>query len=585
MAKFEGGGTALRTLYRTLPAARRRQAWFTLLLMLAGAVAEVLSVGAILPFLSIIASPGRAAELPMVGTLIALLPRGYDLVTATAAAFIFFAIVSAGLRLLLTWVSQSFAFKSSYDLSVEAFHRAISQPYRFYISTNSGEIVAGFEKLHAITYTVLVAGVQALVSSVIALLLIVFLFSLDPVVALSASLILVGAYVLLSLAVRQTLARNSETISYCWADRVKRIQQALGGIRDILIDSSQQVFEAEFRASARQLGKAQTANAYISNSPKILIEAVGMVLIAGLATYMAHGPGGVAAAVPVLGALALGAQRLLPLLQTSYVGWSQFLGSSQNLIDVANLLQLREPAPARRSADGQLKFSNAITFRDVSFGYLPRQFVLRHINLTIGKGERLGIVGKTGSGKSTLTDLLLGLLQPAQGMILVDGAPLTPDLMSAWQRQVAHVPQAIYLADNTVAANIAFGQETSSIDMARVRDAARSAGIAAFIESLPDGYRSSCGERGVRFSGGQRQRIGIARALYKNASVLVLDEATSALDAETEAAVIEAISQLASDITVILIAHRLSTLSGCDRIIRLKDGMIESIAPSVAELG
>jgi ABC-type multidrug transport system fused ATPase/permease subunit len=220
----------------------------------------------------------------------------------------------------------------------------------------------------------------------------------------------------------------------------------------------------------------------------------------------------------------------------------------------------------------------------VSFGYDPRRLILHQIDLEIGKGERLGIVGKTGSGKSTLIDLLLGLLEPDHGQILIDGIPLSGGLRRGWQMQVAHVPQAIYLADDTVAANIAFGQQHNAIDMDRVREAARSAGIASFIESLPEGYLARCGERGVRFSGGQRQRIGIARALYKKARVLVMDEATSALDSKTERAVMEAISQLASDITVILIAHRLSTLVGCDRIIQLEGGAVQSIVNSIAEL-
>jgi ABC-type multidrug transport system fused ATPase/permease subunit len=220
----------------------------------------------------------------------------------------------------------------------------------------------------------------------------------------------------------------------------------------------------------------------------------------------------------------------------------------------------------------------------VSFGYDPRGPILHHIDLEIGKGQRLGIVGKTGSGKSTLVDLLLGLLEPNHGQILIDGIPLSAELRRGWQMQVAHVPQVIYLADDTVAANIAFGRQHNAIDMDRVREAARSAGIASFIESLPDRYLARCGERGVRFSGGQRQRIGIARALYKKAKVLVMDEATSALDTKTERAVMEAISQLASDITVILIAHRLSTLVGCDRIIQLEGGAVQSIVNSVDEL-
>jgi ABC-type bacteriocin/lantibiotic exporter with double-glycine peptidase domain len=222
-----------------------------------------------------------------------------------------------------------------------------------------------------------------------------------------------------------------------------------------------------------------------------------------------------------------------------------------------------------------VSFQREIALDRVSFRYLgDRPMVLHEVTLTIQKGARVGFVGKTGSGKSTIVDLVMGLLKPTAGKIKIDGMELNPQNVRGWQSQIAHVPQAIYLADTSIAENIAFGMPETKIDLVRVRDAARRAELAEFIESLPDAYQTMVGERGIRLSGGQRQRIGIARALYKRASVLLFDEATSALDNETEAAVMRSIESLGRDLTMIIIAHRLSTVEICDRIFRLEDGRL-----------
>jgi ATP-binding cassette subfamily B protein len=218
----------------------------------------------------------------------------------------------------------------------------------------------------------------------------------------------------------------------------------------------------------------------------------------------------------------------------------------------------------------------------VSFAYVDDRYVLRDVCLMIGKGDRIGIIGTTGSGKSTLTDLLLGLLEPSKGLILVDDRKLDAATMPGWQAQVAHVPQSIYLTDDTVARNIAFGVLAEEVDMSLVESAALSAGLHDFIVGLPEQYETRCGERGIRLSGGQRQRIGIARALYKRATVLILDEATSALDNETEQAVMQSIAGLSTDITVIMIAHRLTSLSECGRIFRVERGAVTEIPQGVA---
>jgi ATP-binding cassette subfamily B protein len=305
------------------------------------------------------------------------------------------------------------------------------------------------------------------------------------------------------------------------------------------------------------------------------MEAFGMVLIAALAYGLSRQTGGIAAALPVLGALALGAQRLLPALQQAFGAWATIIGSQESLNDIMTLLDQPLPEEAGTASPPPLSFSQSIRFDSVRFRYAPEApWVLDGLSLTIPKGARVGFVGATGSGKSTMLDLLMGLLHPIDGAILVDGEALRGARLRAWQRNIAHVPQSIYLADSTVAENIAFGVPREAIDMERVRSAARKAQIAEFVESKPQGYDSFVGERGVRLSGGQRQRIGIARALYKEASVLVLDEATSALDNATERSVISSIEGLDRNLTILLIAHRLSSVQRCDMIVELNHGRV-----------
>ncbi len=574
---------ALRALYGTLSPRRRHHAWATILLMLVGALAEVLSVGSVLPFLAVLTNPTRLESLPIAGDLIAALPPGTNLVAVTAGTFIGLFVISGLIRLALAWVSQSLAFNIAYDLSVTAFAKLIRQPYSYYVEHHSGEALSQFEKLHHITFNTLLSGVQALIATVVAALLIALLILVNPMVALISAGLLIGTYLLISVAVRAVLSRNSEAASLHATLRIKRVQEALGGIRDILLDRSQPAFEREFEHSANVFRRVSALSAFISQSPRILIEMLGMAMIGLYAWSLAGSEGGLIAAVPMLGAFALGAQRLLPLLQQSYAGWSSFISSRRNVIDVVGLVTL----PVRTLADVRTAtsvFGESIAFDRVGFAYPNGGLVLHDISFSIQKGERIGIAGTTGSGKSTLMDLLLGLLDPLEGTILIDGRRLDDTSRAAWQSEIAHVPQAIYLSDDTLAANIAFGVPDPEIDMKRIRAAAASAGISEFISSLPNGYSTIMGERGIRLSGGQRQRIGIARALYKRASVLVFDEATSALDIRTEQGVMTSIAALGKEITIVMIAHRLTTLKDCDRVIHLEGGRIDKVVDSTGAL-
>jgi ATP-binding cassette subfamily B protein len=300
------------------------------------------------------------------------------------------------------------------------------------------------------------------------------------------------------------------------------------------------------------------------------MEAIGMTLIAGLAYLMTQQEGGMATAIPVLGALALGAQRLLPTLQQAYASYSTIKGSKSSFEDVLKLLDQPLPEYANQPPPEPIPFAKEIKVNNLNFRYSEDSpWVLKNINLSLKKGSRIGFMGVTGSGKSTLLDIIMGLLPATEGELIIDNQTINNQNCRAWQSHIAHVPQNIYLSDSTIEENIAFGIAKELIDHQRVKKAAQQAQIAELIEGWKDGYQTFVGERGIRLSGGQRQRIGIARALYKQANVLIFDEATSALDNETEQAVMDAIEGLGEEITILIIAHRLTTLKECDQIIEI----------------
>lgn len=565
---------ALHTLVRAATPARRRLFGLTIVLMLVGAAAELATIGAVLPFLALVTNPSIITRYPTLEATFDRIGGGPDgLVFAAAGLLVLVAIVSGLVRLALTWTNLKFMLLYGHDLGRQVFGRLLRQPYRDFVTRNSSVAVASFEKLNAVIFGVLMPVMQGLAAGVIALFIVIGLFILNPVAASMAGFSLGATYLIVTLCTRARLARNSSALASASIGRVKVVQEGLGGIRDILIDKSQSVYEDSFAEHDYRYRNALVVNNMISLAPRYLVETAVIVMIAVITVYFARQSGGLIAAVPVLGALAIGAQRLLPLVHLAYGGWIAFAGSRQLVVDIADLLEMPvlKDSPVQESP---LPFAGEIVVDDLSFSYHGSERALHGVSLTIVKGERIGFVGRTGSGKSTLIDLLMGLLPPTQGEIRVDGVALSDANMARWQAQIAHVPQAIFLSDGSIASNIAFGVPVQDIDMDRVRDAARRADIDTFISSQPAGYDATVGERGVRLSGGQRQRIGIARALYKGASVLVFDEATSALDEGTEAAIMRSIYDLGDDVTLLLIAHRLSTLTGCDRIIRLEQGTV-----------
>lgn len=486
------------------------------------------------------------------------------------------AVLSGAVRVLVIWASNKVTFAIGYDLGVEVYRRTLFQPYSYHAARNSSEIIGGLNKVQLVINNLLMPLMTSVIAVITSAAILTALLMVDPLIAIVAGAGFTILYLLITLATRRKLHRNSEIISRVHNTRVQVVQEGLGGIRDVLIEGLQDVYVDRFKRIDAALRQAQVVNAAIGAVPRYLVEAIGMVLITVLAYWLSQRDGGLVGALPVLGALAIGAQKLLPLMQQVYVGWASIIGSSRVINDVVDLVD--QPIPTEyldEHVRSPLPFQRNLDLREVSFRYTQNgRDIIKKLSLQIEKGRRVGFIGKTGSGKSTALDLIMGLLEPTSGSILIDGKPLCSANRRQWQSRIAHVPQTIYLSDASIAENIAFGVENANIDNVRVRDAAKQASIAQYIERLPKGYETQVGERGVRLSGGQRQRIGIARALYKQADVLIFDEATSALDDGTEDSVMQAIGNLGKELTVMMIAHRLSTLSACDCIFEMSDGRL-----------
>lgn len=565
-------------LWRHFTHRRRLQVGALCLLILLSSITELVSLGAIIPFLGAMTAPEKVYTHSVVTPLVNFLEieSPESLLLPLAVAFSLAALIAGGVRMLLLWVGTRLAFAIGADISSGIYERTLHQPYAIHVARNSSQVISGITvKSHAVIYGGLMPAMQ-MASALFAFIAIVGgLLAVDPLVALATLLGFGVVYGLLIVGARKRLTRNGKRIALESERVIRCLQEGLGGIRDVLLDGSQATYCKSYREADLPLRRAQGNNQFISTSPRYAMEAIGMTMIAALAYYLVRQPEGIERALPVLGVLALGAQRLLPILQQGYAAWASIKGNQASVLDALALLEQPMPrlgAPQNNS----LTFNKEIRLRSVSFNYQPElPLVLNELNLVISKGERLGIIGATGSGKSTLMDLLMGLLDPSSGQIEVDGQQIDRATRRAWQSHIAHVPQAIYLADTSIEENIAFGIPLNQINRKRVIEAARQAQIAELIESMPDGYQAMVGERGVRLSGGQRQRIGIARALYKQADVIVFDEATSALDNETERMVMESIESLNINLTVIIIAHRLSTLRKCDRIVELENGHVK----------
>ena len=581
--EFEASSSKIRDLllgiWKHLSLRRRLQLQALLLLMLASGVAEAGSLAAAVPFLAVLSNPQSLWEVPMVQSIAVGLgfTKPEALLLPVTLVFGFAAVLAAAVRLMNLWANGRLAAAIGSDLSCEAYERTLYQPYAVHLQRNSSAVITAITTQIAQTVQAIESTLQLATSSVVALGLMGVLLVIDWTVACTAIVVFGTAYGLLSVTIRRTLAANSLAIAVASKDQLKSLQEGLGAIRDVLLNGNQNTFLGIYQGIDRPMRRRMARIGFLGSFPRYGLEALGLLLIALLALLLSWQRGSSQSVILTLGSLALGSQRLLPALQQVYACWAAIRAYGAGLEQVLTMLNQSLPNQSFVNSRSPFLLAHSIQFDELSFCYSEESpWVINGIHFEIRRGERIGLIGSTGSGKTTIVDLLMGLLEPNQGRILIDGLdlhdPNYPHRLSEWRAAISHVPQNIFLTDSSIAENIAFGVPRQQIDQKRVRQAAEQAQIAGFVEDSPQGYETFVGERGVRLSGGQRQRIGIARALYRQASVIVLDEATSALDTATEEEVMRALESLSRNLTIVMIAHRLSTLSRCDRIFELASG-------------
>lgn len=568
-------------LWSHMSVRRRLQFLFLLIFIIASSFVEVVSIGAIVPFLSFLVNPEKILAYSQAYYLLQFfgVTQGADLLLAATAMFVAVVFISGLIRVLLLWFQTQFCHAVGSDFSAQMYKKTLYQPYEVQMQKNSSEVISAISISSKALVGNALLPLMTIISSLMLLgVIFLALVSFEPLVAMLAFCGFGFIYFIVSITTKKTLLKNSHIISSGQSQIIKALQEGLGGIRDVLIDGTQSFYCKVFDSAERPLRRAIANVQIITACPRYVIETLGIILAAFLGYFLVKKSDGLLDVIPILGVFALGSQKMLPLLQQSYASWASIRGGHALICDALRLLDQKLPEYLNQENLSNLTFEREIALKNVSFAYsLESGNILRDIDLEIAKGDRVGIIGQTGSGKSTFLDLLMGLLLPTYGDLLVDGIRIDAKNSRLWQRNIAHVPQSIYLTDSTIAENIAFGVDVDKIDYQQVERVAEAAQIHSLINSWPDGYGTNVGERGVRLSGGQRQRIGIARALYKNATVLIFDEATSSLDGDTEAMVMDAIDGLSAELTVIIVAHRLSTLKRCNKIIEFDRGAIKRI--------
>ena len=562
-------------LWSHLERGRRYKFIGVFFLMVVAAMSEMISIGSVVPFLLALTDPNRLYELRIVNDIFLLLnyKKADDLILPITIVFISAIIFSAGIRMSLLFFSTRLSFSTGVYIGREIYRRTLYQPYEYHATENSSELInAVISKINILIYNVFLAALNLLSSVVIMLAITITFAIINPIIFIGTTMGIAILYGGIIFITRKKLTKISAVIANDTGNVIKSMQEGLGGIRDIIIDGNQELFSDIFHKFDKDLRKAEGDAQILVGSPRFFIEASFMILIALFAFFVSGIENGLLEAIPLLGAVAIGTQKILPVCHLAYQSLSAIKASRVSLIDI--LLFFEKPYLQKKlSSRKKMGFEKEIRIENLGFKYRSsKNWVLRNLDITIKKGDCVGFIGKTGSGKTTLLDVIMGLLVPLEGKIFIDSVLLNNKNIGYWQSHIAHVPQEVHLTSGSLLENIAYGVPLKDVNLGKIKKIIRHVKLESLVNGWVDGYHTNIGENGAKLSGGQKQRIGIARALYKNSQLIILDEATSSLDPVTEKDIMHAVTKTNKETTILIITHRYTTLSECDKIYEIKNG-------------
>lgn len=578
----------LKEIFLHVSKKRKIHFFFLLIITIVVSAFEMLSIASVVPFIKVATDENFLKEKHLILKFVTARNKE-EAIIITGLIFASFFFINSLLRCTLIYITVKLANIVTAELSIKIYTASLAETYLEHISKQTSNIISAVtQKVYQTYFTI--SGIINFISSFFILVgLISVLIWINPRVMLFSFIFLTFLYLIIVLLGNKILKKNSQIINYEQNRIIFNLQNGLGAFRDIILDKNHKHFIEIFAKANLNKAKSQAVNEIIQQSPRHILEAMGIVLVVVLIIFWNFFLGNsntmgnsntIIEVFPALAALTLGAQKILPIINILYQNFSILKGNIYQVNEVLHTLTKYEEKQKSKSLviEQKIEFNNLISFANVNFSYNDRKKnILEDINFEIKKGSRVGIIGKSGEGKSTLLDLLMGLLEPKSGAIYIDGIKLTSTTISSWQSKISHVPQKLFLSNASFFENIALGKLTKDIDFQKVEIVSKKAQLHDFINNLSEGYYEQVGERGIKLSGGQIQRVGLARSLYKNSEIIIFDEATNSLDIETERLIMRELYNLDKNLTIIVVAHRLDTLSHCDSIFEIKKKKIIKI--------